>query len=340
MRVLADLHHLGLYKSLYLLFEERLGMELYRPIGSDWFAEGFFWIAENYGNDWQTINQFLSPHQEALPDEPRYRLNQVDVVENGVYHIGFQRAIELQTFKKMKFDYIIASIPKHYREFTRLRDLYQPDAKVICQVGNKFDFPWEWAQNILTSSKYDKIPDDKNVIHYHQEFPLDIFSFSEVPYSRRAGSFLHLFNRYKDYPLWLEIQQHMSDWTFKEYGAEGKEKYLGTDKELADAMQMCDLIFHFKDGGDGYGHIIHNIFAMGRVVVTKEEYYKDSMAGDLMVDGVTCLFWRDGKDIAWNIARILEADLGEIGANAFAKFTQVVDFEKEAEDVRGWLEEL
>ena len=335
-KVLADFHHTGLYLSLQLLFEKRLGMELYRPVGLDWFGEGFWRVAEPYNNDWQTINQYLSIHQEEIPKNRR--LNQVAEVENGVYRIGWQRAIELQTFKRMQFDYIVPSIPLHYREFTRLRKLYQPQAKVICQVGNQFDFPWEWASNIMTSTKYVDIPPDKHSIFYHQEFPLEIFAFSRYRNTKVSSSFLHLFHRRKDYPLWLELPKYFpSEWTFKTYGAEGSEAYLDSDEALAGAMADSDLIFHFKEEGDGFGHIVHNAFAMGRVLVTKKAYYEGRMPFDLMQDGVTCVFWHDDQSIEWNVGRILSLNLPDIGLQAHNRFNEVVNYPEESDRVAKFL---
>ncbi|MCJ7634401.1 hypothetical protein MUP77_18670, partial [Candidatus Bathyarchaeota archaeon] len=57
--VFVELHHGDLFFSLHLLFEERLEMNLFRPIGMAWFEKGFFKIAEPYGNAPDTIDQFL-----------------------------------------------------------------------------------------------------------------------------------------------------------------------------------------------------------------------------------------------------------------------------------------
>jgi len=311
-------------------------MELYRPIGVDWFAEGFWRIAEPYQNDWQTVNQYLSIHQSEIPKD--MRLNEAVVVDDGIYRIGWQKAITLDKFKNLEFDYVVGSIPLHYREFTRLRNLYQPKAKVICQVGNSFDFPWEWAQNILSSSKYAHIPPDKHHIFYHQEFSLDVFRFAPLPKQKTISSFLHHFNRRKDYPLWLEMKRLMPDWEFKQYGSLGIEPYPNTDEEVSQAMRASRLVVQFKEEGDGFGHIIHNSFATGRAIVTKKEYYQDKMASDLMVDGATCLFWRDNQSVQWNIDRILSFNLDDIGRNAYHRFNEVVNYDKEANEIQRWLE--
>ena len=41
MRVLTDFHHNSLMISHVKLFEERLKMDVYRPIGMEWFNEGW-----------------------------------------------------------------------------------------------------------------------------------------------------------------------------------------------------------------------------------------------------------------------------------------------------------
>ena len=67
-RVLCDFHHSSLLRSLVLLFEERLDMALYRPIGMDWFDEGFWAI----NNQRDTAEQFLKPESQALDGTPEY----------------------------------------------------------------------------------------------------------------------------------------------------------------------------------------------------------------------------------------------------------------------------
>jgi hypothetical protein len=63
MRVLADFHHGSLLRSLVMLFEDRLGMELYRPIGLQWLHRGYWAISNLKG----TAKQFLDlvPSLEA-----------------------------------------------------------------------------------------------------------------------------------------------------------------------------------------------------------------------------------------------------------------------------------
>lgn len=42
MRALVDRHQADLYYSLQLLFEDRLGVQLFTPIGHEWWDEGYW----------------------------------------------------------------------------------------------------------------------------------------------------------------------------------------------------------------------------------------------------------------------------------------------------------
>src|SRR5690242_6385574 len=70
MKVLADYHHHDLWESLELLCA-RLGWDLYRPIGMDWYEQGYWnherkWhgdaIAKQYLEPWGS--DFFPPHTD------------------------------------------------------------------------------------------------------------------------------------------------------------------------------------------------------------------------------------------------------------------------------------
>ncbi|MEK6881264.1 MAG: hypothetical protein AABY22_16705, partial [Nanoarchaeota archaeon] len=142
MKVFTDFHHGDLYYSFQLLFEKRLGWELYRPIGTDWQSEGFWKIADPYGDNSDTIMQFLGISPGWKPKDQTPPLNDVSYKEGDVYqlfeypHGTRHKAITLETFKEMDIDIVIASIPAHFAPFQRLIDLYKPKAKLICHFGN------------------------------------------------------------------------------------------------------------------------------------------------------------------------------------------------------------
>src|SRR5437868_15529740 len=60
-RVLCDRHHAGLLNSLQLLFEDRFGLELYVPIGHEWWDEGYWEFGRVFGDD-RLAQQYLVPN--------------------------------------------------------------------------------------------------------------------------------------------------------------------------------------------------------------------------------------------------------------------------------------
>src|SRR3990167_11563745 len=115
MKVFADEHHQDLAYSLHLLFEHRLGYELYKPIGLEWFEQGYWDIAKPYGNNPGTINQYLEKRtQQFYPDGCPHRL------------------MTLEEFQETDIDIVLASIPDHFETYTRLIKDHKPNAKLVC----------------------------------------------------------------------------------------------------------------------------------------------------------------------------------------------------------------
>src|SRR5258708_34548481 len=117
MKIYTALHHLDLYYSLQLLFEKRLGYELYRPTGREWFTNGYWHIARPYGDDPSTIGQYLDIG--SIPKDHYPPLNDLVKPEEGIYIMEDKhnnttnKAITFDKFIRTKFDIIIASIPDH-----------------------------------------------------------------------------------------------------------------------------------------------------------------------------------------------------------------------------------
>jgi hypothetical protein len=42
MKVLIDYHHSDLFEGHHLLFQDRFGWDVFRPIGMDWFHEEYW----------------------------------------------------------------------------------------------------------------------------------------------------------------------------------------------------------------------------------------------------------------------------------------------------------
>lgn len=346
INILSDFHHAGLYNSLLMLFEGRLGGEVYRPIGMEWYEQGFWNVYPHI----DTAKQYLSLDQLYMPVDGAPPLNQIVKDEDGVYHCHdidsheTNKAISLDKFKEMQFDILIASIPQHIEPFQRLIQLYQPQAKLIFQIGNAWNVPQGiGVKNVMASAIVPNVPQGVNFVSYHQEFDTKVFSPSPIPTTKKIYSFVNclgIADLFKpDWELFLELERLMPDWEFKSFGGQCRDGAIRGDEAIANKMREATFIFHCKTGGDGYGHVIHTAAAVGRPLITRAADYQGKLAEPLIGDAITSLIV-DGRSPS-DIAEIIRIDAVEtMGFNISRKFKQVVDFNKEEQEIRTFLDRL
>lgn len=324
MRILADRHHMGLTESLRLLFEKRLGHELYFQKGMEWYPE--FW---NVYPHIDTAKQYLERELEGV---------------NG---------ITLEEFKNSKFDILIASIPQHIEPFRKLISQYQPQAKLIFQIGNAWNIDSHQASLIDGVMASAKVP-MQNVnghngkpllmIEYHQEAsPQFQYVKKENLPSKNIYSFMNIPQKFPDWPLFLDLEQKMQDWNFKAFGGQARDGAIWDRAELAGKMREAMFIFHLKAGGDGMGHVIHDSFQVGTPPIVKREYYLGTLAETLMIDGKTCIT-TDNKSIDIILKEISHYSQPEnyfaMSINAANRFKEIVDYDKEEDLIRRFLENI
>lgn len=337
--VFSDMHHMGLYNSLHLLFEKRLGGTLFRPIGEEWLTQGYWRMAEIYNNHPATVAQYLGiPLNDVIFDEV-HRIFEPQ-------HEFWQNAITLNKFLELKPDIVIASIPEHIKTFKELAD--RVGAKMIYQIGNAWPVEAGLASNIMASAKIDNVPSDINFIEYHQEFPLGIFypDLDSFP-GKNIYSFVNCFNTasiYKgDWELFLDIESMLQNWSFKSLGGSCRDGVANGEKGVADKMREARFIWHTKWAGDGYGHIIYNSAAVGRPLIVKKQYYEEKMGSELMIDRETCLCI-DGlnyNEICNKIEYFSEPGRYKtLCENAYNNFINKVSFDEEETKLKQFLEKL
>ena len=342
MNVFVDYHHDDLLNSLHILFEKRLRMSLYRPIGIGWYDEGFWKIAEPYSTPLETATQFLV--LDSQPIDGTKPLNTNPKYTTRSHH----KLITLEDFKKTKFDIVIASYLSNIPVYKKLISQHQPEAKLIHQMGNDWSkmVDYRLVKNILASTAEFKVPQGVNVVFYHQEFSTKVFRYEPPEYNhrRRISSFIHTIEAYpEDYALLKEYMTEMDDYDFKIYGAGNTSGVIDGDKNIAKEMHDSTFGWHLKKGGDGFGHVIHNWFVCGRPPIVKMEHYKDKLAGKLMEDGVTCIAI-DGLTVEQGTKKIRQYATPEkhekMCKEAHTRFGSVVNFDKEEKDIRKFLDML
>lgn len=337
MKVLADYHHGNLYHSLHLLFEKRLGHELYRPIGRDWFTSGYFKVAQPYGNAEDTINQYLGIDQRHY--DAFVFLNGDYKLNDDIYHIydwenKFQhKAITFQKFKEMEFDLIIASHPLHTNWEELLQ--FQPKAKFIMQLGNEGQD--SDAQNILCSTNY-QAKEAQNMIRYHQEFDLSDYSYAPPFQHTSIKSFVVSL---PEPEIYFAYKNALSEFDFKAHGA-GSPDGTVHGPLIPHLMKQSAFGYHNKPGGEGYGHVIHKWYASGRPCIINYEIYKNSFAGPLLIPDKTCISLDQPFDEVIKKIRYFSQPKQheQMCKDAYEQFEKVVNFNGEADKIKLWLQTL
>lgn len=355
MKIFADLHHGDLYYSLQLLFEKRLGAELYRPIGLEWYSEGYWhifphidtarqFLATDQATRPPNLNNFLSPDQKPQDWGETYLLNKNYTIEDGIYYVldptknKYQRGVTLEKFKSMNFDIIISSIPQHIGPFNKLIQLYQPQAKHIFQVGNAWGHQ-PGVRNILASTAPFSVPSGINACFYHQEFDLGEFRYEPPTNHDTVCSYIHFMQNKQ---LMTDYATNLPGWTFRSYGA-GMEDTIALTSDIAKRMRNSAFTWHYKPGGDGYGHVLANTYASGRPAIVWQPFYQGKLMDKMFEDGVTCIDISK-RSVADNVALLQRYSQPEehvrLCEAAYRKFKDAVNFDEDERRVRSFLERL
>ena len=353
MNIFADFHHPALYYSLYLLFEKRLGHKLFRPIGIDWLNKGYWKITNLCVNMYQTsekLKECLMPNAK-LPyaDECQNKIkNKTDmyyiIEESGAVPVT-QRAVTLNQFKKIKFDLIISSFVDNIAPFKALSKEHQDNTKVIAQVGNVLwqdkcfeDVPV--MASVLPSKEYNA----KEIVFYKQEIDTNMFYPFNEPPDNTLSSFVSAMNLFtEDMNDFKSIEKQLSHkYNLLCHGKESRDGYLTNQKQIADIMRKSKLGINLKSIGDGFGHVIHGWFAVGRPIIFRGSHYKGKLAGLLLKHQQTGLdLDAIGIDnCIESINNMQEDDYNKMCANVKKEFKENMNFEQEAERIKRFLERI
>ena len=340
-RVLADFHHHDLWESLAILFEDRLGWQLFRPIGLDWFAQEY-WNFERKVHGDAVARQYLTPWGDDIPGDA-WSLR-ADRSHPGRFH----KLVTVEQARALGLDLVVASVDHNHEGFHRFAT--ENGATFGIHLGNvrwnDTQDRWDLADLALVSTKLPFVPSVPFAI-VRQEFSLDDFHPGPPPRDEPfvVASFVNCFA--ENLPAYAHFREAAGmapeyDWrAYGSYGSAPEDEYaagnIGRCADVAAAMRATDVAWHTKRWSDGYGHVIHNLFAVGRPVLGIASYYADQLAGPLWVEGVTSF------DIAplsppETLALIERLHRDEdlhlrMCEDAAARFREVVDFRAEAADV-------
>lgn len=352
IRVLADFHHGYLLESLYMLFEDRLGWELYRPIGTEWYTEGYWLVFDAM----DTAEQYLGLHhgealkakQDANPlgDDP-WKNAGLEQVDDGLYEVPSlefaprrYRAVTLACAKEMKFDFVLSSTPDHFPRTERFRQEFQPQAKHIWQCGNPWSCP-PGARNILNSTT-SPMPPWVNEVRYHQEFdsktrfvPPKITSLGTWPsvLIKTVANLLH----YGDLKRFREVKELMPEFRFLAHGAGNADKSIPEHVFAHTLRTEIGFLWHAKRD-DGYGYNLHTAAACGKPIICNASALRNQKAGPLLTAyGCLNLDVESNDGIARGI-REIAARYPVISERIRKRFEEVCNFDAEFPAIQKFLE--
>jgi len=327
MRALVDRHQADLYYSLQLLFEDRLGVELFTPIGHEWWDAGIWNFGRGTWPDDRLAAQYLN----------------VAGFEEGWIFDGHHPerpifGITLEQARDVTWDYVIATVQDNQAGFRRFA--YEVGAKYVLQVGNTGQqIDWSLDPLALVSSE---VPIAGRGILYHQEFEAETtFRFRDLPADARAiRSFVNCFPSIPCYASFEEARRLLPDFTFGVHGIDGPDGNIAPVSGIADLMAASGWGWHDKIHGDGFGHVIHNWAAIGRPLIGHAAHYRGLMAEGFWEDGVTCIdLDRYSVSDATRLVAEITADRqrhAEMSREIRRRFDRI-DFGAEADSIRAFL---
>lgn len=337
IRVLADFHHSDLYESLQILFTDRFGWELYAPFGMEWFDDGV-WRFERLWHFDAVARQYLAGiWGDAVPDASGI-VRVADKTHPGRTLTG----ITLAAAREMRWDYVLSSLPDNDEGLHGLaRDTGGTFGIQLGNVGQAS--AWDLAAFALCSTTLSFTPPVPHVV-YRQEFSLSDFRYETPPRQGPFGvrSFVQCLPEnplaYDQFRRFAAADSSFGWGIHGSYGSHEVDELacgnLGSTPDVAAGMRATDVIWHTKEWSDGYGHVIHNAFAVGRPVFGVRPYYEDKLAGPLWVDGETCIdISRRSPDEVLTVLRGLREDEGEhlrMCEASARRFREIVDFDAEA----------
>lgn len=284
MNILADRHHAGLLYSLQLLFEDRLGMQLYVPVGHDWWDEGFWRFGEVFGDD-RLAQQYLNENDASwsLHESTMYWVS-----EDPEFPGREIRGVTLEQYKALDWAYTLASVQENQLGFDHLAKL--SGAQAIYSIGNTGQrCDWSLDPLVLVSAEAEI---QGRGLRYHQEFDSDgVFDFADPRKADRfrVHSYVNLFPRIETWPFFSEAKEQLVGWTTRVHGHDGLDGVVKPTSVIAKGMASAGWGWHDKPTGDGFGHVIHGWAAVGRPLIGHSHFYRGKLAAPFWEDGVTCI---------------------------------------------------
>ena len=338
LRILTDRHHADLLYAMQRLFEDRLDVKVYIPIGHEWWDEGYWQFGACFGDD-RLAQQYLIAGSAFEPgyDEDSEFLATFDVTHPS----RLIRAVTVEQFRALDgWAFVMPTVQENQAGYARLaREI---GARYLYQVGNTGQqVDLSLHPTLINTSEY-RVPDGQGVT-IHQEMDTDpggAYGFREPTERRTVRNFVNLFHRLPGYAAFEAVEQALADWTFTTHGHEGRNGFIVPSEAQGALMASAGFGWHDKPVGDGFGHVIHGWAAVGRPIIGRAAFYRGKMAEPLWTPETS--IDTGGKSLG-DVVREMQAIAGDADRHTAmccairAKFDSLVNYEAEADAVRSLL---
>ena len=349
MRMLADFHHHALAESLAITFTDHWGVDLFYPMGMEWFDEGIWQFERAFHGD-RVARQYLEGIWAGA-----HVVDGIGRLEDRRHPGRILWGVTLEAARASHWDIVLSTLPHNDEGFHRFAT--ERAARFGVQVGNTMqDSRFDLASFILASSTmpgytdastWGRVVDYRGapMVIYHQAFDTERNFFpSTAPalWSGEVASWVNCFPETSPYPSFLDFARRTRDefdWrVYGSYGSAATDEFAAGDislvPQIGDRMREARIGFHMKSWSDGYGHVIHNWAAIGRPLIWVAPYYRDKLAAPLWVDGVNAwdITTRSEDEIVAVMKRLRDDDEFWQAAceSSAARFREIVNFEHEA----------
>ena len=333
MNVLLDRHQADLFYAMQLLFEGRLGMPVYTPLGREWWDEGYWQFGAVFGDD-RLARQYIHPNAawEMTPETGIYTTIDLHHTDRPIHGLG------LATARTMPWAVVMATVQENQPGFARFAA--EVGAKFFYQVGNtRQQIDWS-LDPICLNSTADVALTGRGALVAQEFDTARTFRYRPPEDRRSVASFVNLLPLIPDpWAAFNDLRVRLPDWRFRSFGHECPDGLLRPVGEIADEMARTGWGFMDKVTGDGFGHVIHNWAAVGRPLIGHARYYQGQRAAYFWRDLETCIdLDRHSPDEAAEIMRDMSADEHEAMCRAIrAVLDAELDFAADAEKVRALL---
>ncbi|GEM_PF-6278050 len=376
MNVLCDFHHTDLFRSLRSLVEKRLGWRLFRPLGLEWREKGYVFHPDRYfGEGVLSKKPFNEKHLRDLPvGAPSHYPHGTDAFEwSWITLEEASQTIDLILSTHPENHSAFFKFRQERRPGAKL-------VRYIGNEGEMPSA--EYPNLLLaTLPVYEAVQKKTHAVFFHPEFDTSLYSWQappvwDKPVMRTFLNFIYhqtdearhdhvLYCRHLERlspnvhfythgqgtpppnvrlepgePLWSSIRER--------YGADFQMPDLlrnsGEPKdhaEISQLMKNTNLAWHAKTD-DGYGYLIHQLYASGRPIVCRRSNYQGKTAGILLKDKKTCVMV-DGsveEDIKKISHYLRPHENRRLCENARDIFKKTVNFDHEFKRLKKFFENL